>query len=245
MTTGDYYDSYVDRQVAVGVNDRHRAIQGWLRRFGLRPGMDVLEIGCGIGTVTGLIAETLKGEGTLLAIDPSSRSIEVARGRLGRARNVDFLVADAVDVALDRTFDVIVLPDVLEHIPVERHAKLFSNIRAWLRDTGWVLIHMPNPAYLEWCRRHRPDLLQEIDQPIHIEILADAIRSNGLAVHYLNTYSIWLPEPEYQVVVLRVEDATFSLPSGTPMPGGLIARTTQWARGRISRYRRERRLGRA
>lgn len=217
MNPKDYYDDFAGRQLRVGINERHRAIQAWLGRFGLAPGMDVLEVGCGVGTQTQLIAGCLEGSGRLLALDFSPRSVELARERLAGQGNVEFLVADVVELDLDRVFDVIVLPDVIEHIPLERHGRLFAKIRKWLKETGWVLIHMPNPFFQEWCRRHRPDLLQVVDQPIFVEALLSNIQPNGLYIHYLNTYSLWVPECDYQVVVLRVRrDQEFTIAGSAP-----------------------------
>jgi cyclopropane fatty-acyl-phospholipid synthase-like methyltransferase len=215
MKTQDYYDAYAARQVRVGINERHRAIQSWLKQFGLRPGHDVLELGCGVGTQTELIAADLQGSGRLLAVDLSPRSVELARARLSGRTNVEFIAGDAVELELDRMFDVIVMPDVIEHIPLERHGRLFINVRRWLKDSGFVLIHMPSPLYQEWCHRHRPDLLQIVDQAIHAKELLDNVEPSGLVLHYLNTYSIWVPEGDYQVVVLKprvVQDFTLGGP---------------------------------
>jgi SAM-dependent methyltransferase len=208
----EFYDDLAERQLLVGVNDRHRAILGWLKRFGLARGSDVLEIGCGVGTLTELIAGQLRGRGRLLAVDVSPRSVELARQRLARWPNVEVRVADALELELESTFDTIVIPDVIEHIPVELHPQLFANIRQCLADTGWVLVHMPNPLYLDWCRRNRPDLLQAVDQPVFMELLAPVVASNDLYVHYLETYSIWIPGGDYQVVVLRPRSPNAEFP---------------------------------
>ena len=203
MSSADYYDEYASQQLQIGINDRHRAIRKWLERFGLAPGMDVLELGCGVGTLTELIADVVGDGGTLVAVDISPRSIELARERFGGQPNVEFLVGDIIDLDLHRTFDVVVLPDVIEHIPIESHGTLFARVRRWVRDTGWVLVHIPNPLFLEWCHRERPDLLQQIDQPIFTDMLIANTHPNDLYIHYLNTYSIWVPEGDYQVIVLK------------------------------------------
>ncbi|HET7027911.1 MAG TPA: class I SAM-dependent methyltransferase [Candidatus Limnocylindrales bacterium] len=203
MRPAEFYDEFAEAQALGGINARHLAIDRWLERFGLRPGMDVLEIGCGVGTQTELIAKRLAGSGTLTSIDLSPRSIELARSRLSGLPNIRLIVGDAVELSLDETFDVVVLPDVIEHIPIDEHMKLFGKVRRMLRDTGWAFIHMPNPFYLDWCRRNRPDVLQVIDQPIFIESLVASTRPNDLYVHHLETYAIWIAEGDYQVVVLR------------------------------------------
>jgi trans-aconitate 2-methyltransferase len=219
LSSADFYDAFSAHQVRVGINERHRAIRQWLKRFGLVPGMDVLELGCGVGTLTELIADTLGDTGHLLGVDLSPRSIELAQSRLATRRNVELLTADIVQLKLDRTFDVVVLADVIEHIPLEHHAELFANVRRWVRDTGWVLVHIPNPLFLEWCHRNRPDLLQQIDQPISTETLVANTQPNELYLSYLNTYSIWVQEGDYQVIVLkpRPEDAEFHISAGSSL----------------------------
>jgi len=220
MSVREYYDRYSARQERVGINRRHKAIQRWLRQFGLAPGMDVLEIGCGVGTQTELIAADLAGSGTLLSVDISPRCVELARQRVSRYANVEVIAADVVGLQLDHRFDVVVMPDVLEHIPIEQHPRLFGQIRRWLKDRGWILIHIPNPLFLEWCQINRPDLLQVIDQPIHTQTLLESIVPSGLYVWHLHTYSIWAWEADYQVIVLRSRPDTLQF--------RLVAESATW-----------------
>jgi len=65
MGSRSFCDEYVGRQLAVGVNERHYAILHWLLRFGLRHANRALEIGCGMGTPTGLIAGAIGPDGAL------------------------------------------------------------------------------------------------------------------------------------------------------------------------------------
>lgn len=214
MSSADYYDDYAARQLRAGITKRHRAIRDWLQRFGLAPGMDVLELGCGVGTLTELIGDLLGNAGELVAVDISPRSVELARMRLRSRRNVEFVAGDILDLEVDRTFDVVVLADVIEHVPIESHVMLFRQVRRWLRDTGWVLVHTPNPFFLDWCHRHRPDLLQEIDQPVFTESLVASTQPNDLHIHHLSTYSVWVAAGDYQVIMLkpRPYDAMFKIP---------------------------------
>lgn len=50
-----FYDEYTVKQVRVGINHRHLSIQRFLERFGLIKNSKVLEVGCGIGTVSELM----------------------------------------------------------------------------------------------------------------------------------------------------------------------------------------------
>ena len=203
MDSRAFYDKYVDRQLRVGVNERHEGILASLRRFGMKCGQHVLEIGSGVGTLTGLIAEELGPEGSLVGVDLSPKSIEVAGEKLASFANTSMLVGDILEMDFQESFDVIVLPDVIEHIPLESHSDLFRKVSGWLDPGGFVLLHYPNPHYLAWCREHRPELLQLIDQPIHADVLTANIYPHGLYLDYLETYSVWIEEGDYVVAVLR------------------------------------------
>src|SRR5665811_1937388 len=104
MDVKTYYDDYVAHQTAVGINDRHRSILKWAQQSGLRPDHRVLEIGCGVGTLTQLLAEAAP-QGFVLGIDLSPKSIDAARDRLALSRNVSLMVADVLEVELEERFD--------------------------------------------------------------------------------------------------------------------------------------------
>lgn len=198
-----FYDDYVERQETVGVNDRHRAVVAAARRAGLGAGDRVLEIGCGIGTATELLAREVGERGSVLGVDISERSIEIGRERLQSLANVELRAVDVVAEDVDGTFDVVVLPDVIEHIPVEHHSVLFARVARWLGGRGFALLNYPNPFFIEWCREHRPDLLQIIDQPIHADQLVASVYPNDLYLDRYETYSIWIAEGDYISAVLR------------------------------------------
>jgi trans-aconitate 2-methyltransferase len=203
MDVKGYYDEYVERQVAIGVNKRHRAIRDWALKFGMRPDHSVLELGCGIGTLTGLLAEELGSGGSVLAIDLSPASIESAEQRLSSFDNVRLLAADVFETDLEGRFDIVVLPDVIEHIPLDNHRTLFERVSSWVKPDGFVLLHYPSPHYQEWNRKHHPDRLQIIDQMVHVDALSSNTYPNGLYIDHLATYPIWIREGDYVVAVLR------------------------------------------
>ena len=59
-----------------------------LRSAGVRPGMRVLDLGCGSGDVTMLAAELVGASGSVVGIDRSPEVIAVARGLECRAREL-------------------------------------------------------------------------------------------------------------------------------------------------------------
>lgn len=201
----NYYNEYVERQKSVGVNQRHRSIAEKLITAGLKQTDNVLEIGCGIGTFSGLLGDIIR-DGKGLCLDISDKSIEVASTKYKAKSNLTFLTANAVEHDFKQaTFDCVVLPDVIEHIPLEFHSKLFEKISKILKPNGFIFIHIPNPHYLAWCHENTPDLLQIIDQPIYTDELIQNTLPHGLNIHSLNTYSIWVENGDYQYIILKKE----------------------------------------
>lgn len=198
-----FYDDYTGTQSRVGINDRHRSIIKWMKKFGLNEDSTILEIGCGIGTQTELILECLGPNGYISASDLSPKSVEVAKTRLKDHANVDLYAANAVDYEFTGQYDMIVMPDVIEHIPLKYHQDLFTNLRRVVKDDGLLVIHIPDPHYLEWTRINHPERLQVIDQPIHTDILAKNVYECGWYMHFLSSYSIWKEPVDYQVVILK------------------------------------------
>lgn len=198
----EFYDHLVPKQVSAGVNERHHKILELLVANGLRDGMRVLEVGCGIGTVTGLIA-TKVPNGHLTALDLSPSSVEQARKYLAHHPHVELLVADAVTASLKGPYDLIVLPDVLEHIPLDRHAALFACLRDLLAPGALILVHSPDPFYADWLKAHHPELLQVVDLSLHLSELLPVIEQAGLSIQHFQRHCIWTDRPDYMAITLE------------------------------------------
>lgn len=87
-----------------------------LKLTGLRgEGLDILEVGCGSGHGAVLLS-TLHPK-TYVGIDSMPEMIDLARAQPG-LENADFLVMDAANMQFhDQSKDVVVIFDILHHIP--------------------------------------------------------------------------------------------------------------------------------
>lgn len=201
----EFYDEYVDKQKEIYISTRNEKIQEYSERFGLKANHKVLEIGCGIGTQTKLLAD-FAIHGQIHAVDISPKSIEEANKAFEKYNNVRFYTGDFCSMLFaEKDFDFVVLPDVIEHIPMENHLEFFKRIRNCIKNNASILINIPNPNYLEWCIKHKPELLQIIDQPIYTEALVKSTYPNDLFIHYLETYEIWTKGSDYQLIILKVK----------------------------------------
>ena len=67
-----------------------------LKAAGLQRGMRVVDVGCGAGLVTGMLAKLVGPQGLAIGIDASPEQIEQARQKAGAgAKNITFVPASA------------------------------------------------------------------------------------------------------------------------------------------------------
>jgi trans-aconitate 2-methyltransferase len=200
-----YYDELwaeLDKQNKAGINSRHRFILKELLKIGLKKNSSVLEIGCGIGSLTAFIANKIP-RGSILGADISPASIEYAKKKYKDRKNIEFVTSDMSDFNSNKKFDFVVLPDVLEHIPKENHFALFQTISKVIHDKSIVFINIPNPPCLEWFHEHQPQDLQIIDQPLPTDELLKNIYPNNLLLFSLKTYSLYFNVDDYQVMIFK------------------------------------------
>jgi ubiquinone/menaquinone biosynthesis C-methylase UbiE len=84
----------------------------------LRPGLSLLDVGCGPGTITADFAQRL-APGRVTAVEPTDSALDLARTEFGGRgiTNADYVVADvhALDLP-DDSFDVVHAHQVLQHL---------------------------------------------------------------------------------------------------------------------------------
>ncbi len=208
-----YYDSEwakLEKEKLTGINSRHRYIIKYLIENGMKSNHSVLEIGCGIGTLSLFICSKLK-KGKLTGVDISRETIEQNKTRYKHLNNVEFIVSDMTDFSIDEKYDIIILPDVLEHIPIEAHDNIFKTIKNLIKPDGFIFINIPNPYALEYLHVHHKELLQIIDQPIYTNILLNTVYKYDFYIDNLKTYAVFYEEPDYQMMVLKPRKAFESM----------------------------------
>ena len=105
-------------------------------------GMDlVLEVGCGDGFGTPIIAQAVK---KVIAIEPDIRHIKGNVERLKSLKNVEFKAMSICDSIPEGKFDASFSIDVIEHLDKPLNNSFFENQYSCLKDDGVCIIGTPN-----------------------------------------------------------------------------------------------------
>ena len=154
-TRREFWDSVEDRP-ASSASKYYRDRLAALYRFVVPPGSSVLEVGCGTGD---LLAAVRPSRG--VGIDFAPSMVERARTR---HPELEFVVADAHDMELDETFDVVILSDLINDVwDVQA---VFERVREVCTSDTRIVLNFYNRLWhgpLELARRlglARPNLGQ-------------------------------------------------------------------------------------
>ena len=111
------------------------------QRAELRDGQDILELGCGWGSLTLWMAEHFP-QSRIVAVSNSKSQkqfIEAKAARLG-IRNVTVITCEMSQFHTEETFDRIVTVEMFEHM--RNYEKLFEKVSGFLKPLGKLFIHV-------------------------------------------------------------------------------------------------------
>ena len=111
-----------------------------LLRAGIKPGMRVVDLGCGVGMTTQLLAELVGPTGKVIGVDYSEAQVKQARTLLPpEFSNVSFVEASATDTNLPReAFDLVYCRFLLIHLTDPEAA--LNEMLALLKPEGIVAV---------------------------------------------------------------------------------------------------------
>lgn len=171
---------------------------------GLVDGQDVLELGCGWGSLSLYMAERYPASTiTSVSNSASQRAFILERAAERGLTNLEVITCDMNDLSLDRRFDRVVSVEMFEHMANWR--ALLTKVRGWVKPEGRLFIHVFAHAHApyrfdvadktDWIAQHffaggvmpSHDLIQAFPDLFEIE---DEWRWSG--VHYEKTALDWL-----------------------------------------------------
>lgn len=160
-TSGYYRDEFgrLARFYDFGVRNAFRMVGGErVFRGGivaaarLEPGLQVLDVSCGTGTLVALLAECVGPEGRAVGIDLAEGMLEVAR-RKHSAPNTEFILANAEDLPFeDDSFDRVTISLAIHEMNREGRRNALKEMRRVLRPEGLVIVADMRAPDTAWTR---------------------------------------------------------------------------------------------
>jgi len=115
---------------------------------GVKDGEDILELGCGWGSLSLYMAEKFPTARITSVSNSTPQRIHIEReARTHGLTNLTVITADMNDFATAKSFDRVVSVEMFEHMANWR--ALLTRVRGWLRPGGVLFIHI-------FTHRHRP-----------------------------------------------------------------------------------------
>ena len=127
-----------------------RSLYQVVERAELADGMEILELGCGWGSLTLWMAKCFPNA-SITAVSnsaPQRKFIEAECEKFGYD-NVRIITADVTTFSPEKEFDRVVSIEMFEHM--RNHSELMTRIHSWLKPTGKLFVHIfthRNHSYL-------------------------------------------------------------------------------------------------
>ncbi len=176
----------------------------------------VLVIGCGSGQGSHYLATHVAPQANILAVDISAENLRLA-GALFPHPRVEYRKVNVVEDALDGQWELIVLPDVYEHIPKAMRATLHARMDRLLAPNGRILITVPTPA----AQAHvlaSGGTLQIVDEPVTLADLMQMAADVQGVVTFFAMVSIWRTDDYIYAVVEREGEPSRPLARADKLP---------------------------
>ena len=110
-------------------------------RAGLVDGQDVLELGCGWGSLTLYMAECFpKSKITAVSNSNDQRQFIETRCEERNLKNVEIITADMNDFETAKLFDRVISIEMFEHM--RNYEKLLGRVNVWLKNKGKLFVHI-------------------------------------------------------------------------------------------------------
>ena len=110
-------------------------------RAELADGQEVLDLGCGWGSLSLWAAERFPGSRFLAVSNSASQAAFIeARAAARGLRNLDVQTADVNVFDTERRFDRVVSVEMFEHL--RNYERILARVRGWLRPQGRLFVHI-------------------------------------------------------------------------------------------------------
>lgn len=111
------------------------------QRAELQDGQEVLELGCGWGSLSLYMAAKFPGSRFTVVSNSRTQKIHIDEQAHQRGiQNLEVITANVNDLKLNKTFDRVVSVEMFEHM--RNYRQLMHNIAGWLKPAGKLFVHI-------------------------------------------------------------------------------------------------------
>jgi SAM-dependent methyltransferase len=187
---------------------------------------DVLDIGCGYGWFEHFALSS--GAGSIVGVEPTEEDLATARTWIEDDR-ASFQVADATALPFaDDSFDVVVMWEVLEHLPRRSEPRAFAEIFRVLRPGGRLFLSTPHATPMtqltdpaRWLIGHRHysiDAVRDLSENAGLSVSRLELRGGPWEIVHMNVMYVskWIfrRRPFFERQLVARSDRDWQRPSG-------------------------------
>ncbi len=143
----------------------------------IKPGLRVLDVGCGTGAISKDIAELVGNEGVVIGIDNTLDFIDSGKKSYSSYKNLDLQHADLMNYETELKFDLIVSARTFQWLSNPTFA--ISKLKSFLADGGTLSILDYNHEEIAWKPNIPSSMLEFYDK--WLEWRKDAGMNNRMA----------------------------------------------------------------
>lgn len=138
-----YSSCYYPSSTTTMADAETAALAETVKHADIYDGMDILELGCGWGSLSLYLARQFPNARiTSVSNSASQRAYIMGKAAQQDITNLTIITADMNDFAPDGTYDRIISVEMFEHMSNWR--ALFERTRSWLKEDGKLFLHVFN-----------------------------------------------------------------------------------------------------